>query len=140
MASILEEKDAIRDVLSAYCFYFDNDDFDRWAELFTEEAIFDAPLGKLQGRAAIRDFVAKRVPHPARKHCTLNSLIRVNGTEAKADSYFIVVRASDQGIMISLAGRYEDQFVKQGETWRFQVRKIHFDMGAPAAQVPENLR
>ena len=30
--------------------------------------------------------------------------------------------------MTSLAGRYEDLLVKQGETWRFKVRKIHFDI------------
>jgi hypothetical protein len=38
------------------------------------------------------------------------------------------VREADQGIMTSLAGRYEDLLVKQGETWRFKVRKIHFDI------------
>jgi len=133
MASVLEEKEAIRDVLSAYCFYVDNGEFDKWAELFTEDGVFDAgPLGKIQGRKAIKEFITKAVPAkgegPARKHCTMNSMIRVNGTEAQADSYIIVVRETEQGIMTSLAGRYEDLLVKQGETWRFKVRKIHFDI------------
>ena len=39
MASLLEEKDAIRDVLSAYCFYMDNGEFDRWAALFAEDGM-----------------------------------------------------------------------------------------------------
>ena len=133
MASIVEEKEAIRDVLSAYCFYVDDGEFDKWAGLFSEDAVFDAgPQGKMQGRAAIKDFIVKAVPTqgegPARKHCTMNSMIQVNGTEAKVDSYIIVVREADQGIMTSLAGRYEDLLVKQGETWRFKVRKIHFDI------------
>lgn len=133
MASVVEEKEAIRDVLSAYCFYVDDGEFDKWAGLFSEDAVFDAgPQGKMQGRAAIKDFIVKAVPTqgegPARKHCTMNSMIQVNGTEAKVDSYIIVVREADQGIMTSLAGRYEDLLVKQGETWRFKVRKIHFDI------------
>ena len=133
MASVLEEKEAIRDVLSAYCFYVDNGEFDKWAELFTEDGVFDAgPLAKVQGRAAIKGFITKAVPRqgegPARKHCTMNSMIQVSGAEAKADSYIIVVREAEQGIMTSLAGRYEDLLVKQGDTWRFKVRKSHFDI------------
>ena len=133
MASVLEEKEAIRDVLSAYCFYVDNGEFDKWADLFTEDGVFDAgALSKVQGRTAIKEFISKAVPRkgegPARKHCTMNSMIRVQGTEAQADSYIIVVREGEQGIMTSLAGRYEDLLVKQGETWRFKVRKIHFDI------------
>jgi uncharacterized protein (TIGR02246 family) len=133
MASILEEKEAIRDLMSAYCFYVDNGDFEQFAELFTLDGIFEAgPLGKLQGRAAIRDFITAQVPRagegPARKHCTLNHLIRVNGAEARADSYIVVLREHEDGIIASLAGRYEDLIVKEGDDWRFKLRKIHFDI------------
>jgi ketosteroid isomerase-like protein len=133
MASLLEEKEAIRDLMSAYCFYVDNGEFEKFAALFTADAILEAgPLGKLQGRKAIHQFIASSVPRqgegPARKHCTLNHLIRVNGAEAQADSYIIVLRESDSGIMASLAGRYEDVLVKESGEWRFKVRKIHFDI------------
>jgi uncharacterized protein (TIGR02246 family) len=133
MASLLEEKEAIRDLMSAYCFYVDNGEFEKFAALFTADATFEAgPLGKLQGREAIHQFIASSVPRPgegpARKHCTLNHLIRVNGAEAQADSYIIVLRESDNGIMASLAGRYEDLLVKESGEWRFKLRKIHFDI------------
>ncbi len=133
MASQPEEKEAIRDLMSAYCFHVDNGEFDKFAELFTEDAIFEAgPFGKLQGRKAIHEFINAQVPRPgegpARKHCTFNHIIRVNGGEARADSYIIVVRESSGGIMASLAGRYEDLLVKEAGEWRFKVRKIHFDI------------
>ena len=133
MASILEEKEAIRDLMSAYCFYVDNGEFDKFAGLFTEDGIFEAgPLGKLKGREAIYKFIAAAVPlqgeGPARKHCTMNHIIRVDGSEARADSYIVVLRESEHGIMASLAGRYEDIIVKDGGEWRFKVRKIHFDI------------
>jgi hypothetical protein len=133
MASELEEKEAIRDLMSAYCFHVDNGEFGKFAGLFTEDAIFEAgPFGKLQGRRAIYDFINAQVPRssegPARKHCTLNHVIRVSGNEAHADSYIVVLRESSAGIIASLAGRYEDLLVKEAGEWRFKIRKIHFDI------------
>jgi uncharacterized protein (TIGR02246 family) len=133
MASILEDKEAIRDLMSSYCFHVDNGEFDKFAALFTTDATFEAgPQGKMQGRDAIRKFIASVVPlrgeGPARKHCTMNHLISINGSEARADSYIVVLRASENGIMTSLAGRYEDLIVKQDGEWLFKVRKIHFDI------------
>jgi len=137
MASELEEKEAIRDLMSAYCFHLDNGEFDQFAGLFTEDAIFEAgPFGKLQGRRAIFDFINAQVPHPgegpARKHCTFNHVIRVSGGEARADSYIVVLRETSggRGIIASLAGRYEDLLVKEGGGWRFKVRRIHFDISS----------
>ena len=135
MASELEEKDAIRDLMSAYCFHVDNGEFDEFGALFTEDAIFEAgPLGKLHGRRAIVDFITAQVPRPgegpARKHCTLNHIIRVNGSEARAHSYIVVLRESSGGILASFAGRYEDLLVKRAGEWRFKVRKIHFDISS----------
>ena len=88
--SILEEKEAIRDLLSTYCFHVDDCEFDKFAALFAEDAIFEpGPQGKYQGRKAIRDFIASVVPRagegPPRKHCTMNHLITVNGSEAVAN-------------------------------------------------------
>ena len=100
--SVLEEKEAIRDLMSAYCFYVYNGEFEKFAGLFTIDGIFESgPLGKLQGRKAIQDFIAAHVPRagegPARKHCTMNHMIRVDGNEARADSYIVVLRAADAG-------------------------------------------
>ena len=133
MISVLEEKEAIREVMSAYCFYVDNGEFEKFAGLFTADGLFETgPLGKLRGRKAIHDFITAHVPRagegPARKHCTMNHLIRVNGAEARADSYIVVLREFETGIIASLAGRYEDQLVKEDGEWLFRVRKIHFDI------------
>jgi hypothetical protein len=133
MAASLEDKEAIRELMSAYCFHLDNGEFEQFAALFTVDATFESgPLGKLQGRRAIHDFIAAHVPRagegPARKHCTMNHLIGVDGSNARADSYIVVLRDSENGIIASLAGRYEDRLVKQDGHWRFQSRKIHFDI------------
>jgi hypothetical protein len=132
VASILEEKEAIRELMSTYCFYVDNCEFDKFAALFTDDAVFEVGPTKLIGRAAIRELISSTIPRkgegPARKHCTMNHIIRVNGSEAQADSYIVVVRDADNGIIPVLAGRYEDLLVKQVCEWRFKSRRIHPDI------------
>ena len=58
-----------------------------------------------------------------------NEVIKVNGNEATAKSYIVLVRAKGEGALVNgLAGRYEDQLVKQGDRWLFKNRKVHFDL------------
>jgi hypothetical protein len=135
MASMLEEKEAIRDLLATYCFHLDGGELHKWVELFTEDGTFDVgALGKAQGHEGIREFISRTRLTAGRvhgvKHCTLNSIIKVSGTEARADSYVIVVRDTDQKVDMALAGRYEDLLVKQGDEWRFKVRRVYLDIAA----------
>jgi 3-phenylpropionate/cinnamic acid dioxygenase small subunit len=133
MASTLEEKEAIRDLLATYCFLLDSGELDKWAELFTEDGTFDVgALGKAQSREGIKEFISRVRLTTGRvhgiKHCTLNSIISVSGTEARADSYVLVVRDYDRKVDTAMAGRYEDLLVKQADNWRFKLRKVHLDI------------
>ncbi len=130
MASILEDKSAIQDLLSTYCFHVDNGNYDGWANLFTTDCVLEpGNLETQRGRAAIREWIERLLAGAApRKHCTLNVVIRVNGSEANVDSYIVMVQQGTAGPFVSLAGRYEDLVVKQGNTWLFKNRKIHFDI------------
>lgn len=133
MASVLEEKDAIHETIADYCFYFDGGEFDKWVDLFTEDGTFDAGrLGAHKGKEALRAFLKNiRLTNglPMLKHCVMNEVIKVNGDEATAKSYIVVVRAKGEGALVNgLAGRYEDHLVKQGERWLFKTRKVHFDL------------
>ena len=83
MPSILEDKDAIRDLIVAYCHYADAGDPDRWASLFTEDAVWDGgPFGKHEGRAAIR--AQYEGAKSRNRHVMANILVSVDGDEASA--------------------------------------------------------
>lgn len=134
MTTLLEEKDAIHETLANYCFYVDAGELDQWANLFTEDATFDAgALAKCTGRATIQRFLAAALrpwstTMPPMKHCVMNEIITVNGDEARAKSYIIVILAPGEGqLSIGLAGRYEDQLVKQEGRWLFKTRTVHPD-------------
>lgn len=137
MATVLEEKDAIHETIANYCFHFDGGEFDQWVDLFTEDGRFDAgAAGVQEGKEALRAFVSAipgRVPMkdgaPMVKHCVMNEIIKVNGEEATAKSYIVVVRSKGESVLVNgLAGRYEDTLVKQGDRWLFKTRKVHFDL------------
>ena len=55
--SLLEEKDAIREVLAEYCFRLDGGDYEGMAGLFTEDGTWDTAFGKGTGRAAIAQLL-----------------------------------------------------------------------------------
>ncbi len=131
MASILEEKDAIRELMARYCFHFDNGEFDDWLNCFTDDGVFDlGKIGRHAGRAGLQKFLTT-IPLtnglPMIKHCVMNSIVAVNQDTATARSYVVVVRTGEQ-LAISIAGRYEDQLVKVGGDWRFKERTVHFDL------------
>jgi ketosteroid isomerase-like protein len=131
MASVLEEKDAIRELLARYCFHFDNGEFDAWLDLFTPDGIFDlGTRGRFAGRESLQKFL-KSLPLtnglPLMKHCVLNSIVDVVGDHATAQSYVVVVRDGDV-LAVSVAGRYYDSLAKTGGGWRFTERKVHFDL------------
>lgn len=133
MSFMLEEKDAIHETIANYCFHFDGAEFDKWVDLFTDDGVFDAgQLGVQKGKDALRKFLKNiRLTNgsPMMKHCVMNEIIKVDGDTATAKSYIVLVRSKGEGALVNgLAGRYEDQLVKQGDRWLFKNRKVHFDL------------
>jgi hypothetical protein len=88
MLSILEEKEAIRDLLATYSLHLDGGELDKWLELFSEDGTFDVgPLGRAQGRQGINDFLSRIRLATGKvhglKHHTFNSIITVDGTGSR---------------------------------------------------------
>jgi len=131
MASVLEEKDAIRELQASYCFHIDNAEFSKWVDLFTPDGVFEIPrMGRFAGHEALLKFT-QALPltngSPMMRHCVTNSIVEVDGERAKAWSYVVVVRGGET-LALNLAGRYEDELVKSGGRWRFQERRVLFDL------------
>ena len=129
MPSVLEEKDAIREVLAEYCFRLDGGDYDGMAGLFTEDGTWDTAFGKGTGRAAIaqlaRDIRAQAgANRPRAIHLVTNIIIALNGDSAEVRSNWTVVQNSPEGPTIGSGGGYADQMVKRGGRWLFSYRKI----------------
>jgi uncharacterized protein (TIGR02246 family) len=129
MATALEEKDAIREVLAEYCFRLDSGEFADMAALFAEDGTWDTAFGKATGRTAIADLargLRERGPQPRPRgiHLVTNIAIALDGERARVRSNWTVVQNSPEGPKIGSGGGYADEMVKQDGEWRFRYRKI----------------
>jgi uncharacterized protein (TIGR02246 family) len=129
MASALEEKQAIREVLAEYCFRLDDGRHDEMAALFTGDGTWDTAFGKAKGRAEIaalaRDIRARAGENrPRAIHLVTNIAITLDSESATVRSNWTVVQNSPAGPKIGSAGGYADQMAKEDGHWRFRYRKI----------------
>jgi hypothetical protein len=71
---VLEDKDAIRELLHRYCFCMDEGRFTELAALFADDGEWIAPYRSAKGPAEIAAWLVQSVPHdPKRMHNVMNS-------------------------------------------------------------------
>ena len=129
MPSVVEEKDAIREVLAEYCFRLDDGRFEEMAALFTEDGTWDTAFGKATGRQAIAELarslrVRVAEPRPRAVHLVTNIVIVLDGERATVRSNWMVMQNSPEGPRIGSGGAYDDEMVKEGGRWLLRCRKI----------------
>jgi ketosteroid isomerase-like protein len=124
MGTLLEEKDAIRELMHAYCFRCDTRDADGLAALFTEDCVWDGgPFGRKNGPEELKQFLLASVGAQHRiRHITANEIISVDGDSASASCYFVVLRLGEGRPETYFTGFYDDKFVKRGGKWLFRER------------------
>ena len=135
--SILEDKDAIREVIAAYCHALDACRFADVARLFADDGRWTTDYGEAKGRAAIERMLRGIVPvkgeGPQRKHYITNIIIQVNGDSADSISDYLVVRESGPDLIPVMGGTYKDKWVRQDGTWRFQRKELVHDIAGDMA-------
>ena len=135
---MLEDKDAIRELLHRYCFYMDEGRFDELAALFSDDGEWIAPYRTAKGPADIAAWLQQSVPpSPRRMHYVMNSIIDCVGMRATARSNYLVMVEGADGPFPSVCGTYDDELVKLPGGWRFHRRQlIHAFKGEMALQLP----
>jgi SnoaL-like domain len=130
MPAPLEDKEAIRELFSEYCFRMDEFRFSELGSLFTADGEWIAPYAWARGPDDIAALMARNIPtEPRRKHFIMNSLIQLDGDRATArTSYLVVLQATGAGLVPSVAGTYEDVLVRTPDGWRFRERRLVHDL------------
>jgi ketosteroid isomerase-like protein len=141
---VLEDKEAIAAVLTAYGRALDSSDFKTYASLFSSDGSWSGGLGKVTGGPqAIYDFMTSRIGAGGNAaarpigfgstyHIMSSFEIGVTGDTATASSRWAFVSAA-RGPGIQVAGRYEDTFVRENGVWKTRSRQAFNDLTAPAA-------
>ncbi|MFN0091199.1 MAG: nuclear transport factor 2 family protein [Acidimicrobiales bacterium] len=124
----LVERQAIADVMHAYCRLIDARDTAAFVELFTEDCVANYTRDDLRGKAEIHAFVDKFIQGlmQATQHQVSNFEIELTGdAEARSVSYVSAWHRFKKDRPDYLVhGQYHDRWRKEAGTWRIAERRI----------------
>lgn len=132
----LLDKQAIHELLNAYCNAADRHDFDKMRALYHEDAIDDH--GHFANGPAM-DFIDKLPAIQAGMAILHHNLTTVNlkldGDRAEGEVYILAfhkVKDDGEGFDVLIGGRYFDKYEKRNGVWKFSHRAIVADWAYPA--------
>ena len=135
----LEAHQALAELVSNYAGACDDHDMPRLMSLFTEEACFDSPSGAMvaNGRAAIEalfiDLFKIRGPSFHWTHYAVAKLDPQNPNRATGRVFSHA--ETTPGAVSSLAAmRYDDEYQRDNQQWRFKKRVINFLYYVPVTE------
>jgi uncharacterized protein (TIGR02246 family) len=133
----LLDRAEIEELVVRYVTALDGLDAEAYANVFTEDAVYDVTGTEYHGREAIRKIVtdlqesrdrdrAEGRESAALYHVMSNSSIElIDEDEARHTSYAQTVRAAAGGeFIVGFMGRYEDVIVKRDGRWQISSRKL----------------
>ena len=121
-----DDEQQILRTLAEYGQCWDGGRLDEWAGLFTEGAELDVAGRAIEGRVAIRSYMATvQANGGPGLHVTSNAVVDVEGDgTATAASTYVFVRPTESGPVVAAAGGYRDELVADNGRWRFTRRAI----------------
>lgn len=136
--SYADDRAAIENLMARYLFAMDWNDYDTYAECFTEDGELDYAMGVTRGREAIRaeakrfkDNVATMFVDwqgkPAKlRHIVTQTVIRVEGDRAFTTAqWFEMANDGPEGApKLGTFGHYQDELARVDGEWKFARRKI----------------
>jgi hypothetical protein len=139
-----DDRAAIVDLQGRYVMAMDYFDADGYAAVFAEDGVLDWARGLVEGREAIREFMATGTYDLTRgapeaqtpdgrnwpstvRHLITNQVIDVDGDTATALTYWIQFNNNAQRDQVEwmLFGSWYDEFVKIDGEWLFSLHRIH---------------
>ncbi len=140
----LETRAAITELASNYASACDEHDMPRLMGLFTPDACFDSPSGAMvaNGRVAIEALFIElfKIRGPA-FHWTHDVTVKIDRENPDRATGRVYSHAeTTPGDVVSLAAmRYDDEYRRDGTTWRFKKRVISFLYYVPVTEYPRAL-
>jgi uncharacterized protein (TIGR02246 family) len=122
MPTAAEDRDAIRALLSRYCFAIDTGAAEDFADLYTVDGRFEGPGEPIVGRQALRALAETAEPGSMHRMVT-NEVIDVDGDQASCRSSILLI----SGGAIVMTGRVHDELRRVDGRWRIAHRRFSAD-------------
>lgn len=138
MTLSLEDRQQIQELYTSYAQLIDAGEAEKWAQLFTPDGIFSARSGaeaavrESRGTAELvswcREHYRRNYGERKLRHGAYSIVLKETENGASGTAYAIVLIVGDgRPAAIRNTARYEDEFVKGPDGWRFQSRRITRD-------------
>jgi uncharacterized protein (TIGR02246 family) len=119
----LISREAIRDLLARYPAAFDDQDWESWEKIWTDDLVWVVDGEPLEGLRAVRDFMTACLPAGYRgKHMCSSPVIELarDGKSARARTDVVWIA---QNFENTIVGRYVDTLVKSDDGWHISRRE-----------------
>lgn len=155
-ANYANDRAEIEDLMARYLFAMDYNDFDSYADFFTEDGVLEYARGSVTGRENIRasaegfkeaiaSIYVDADGNPAvLRHVLDQTVIRIEGDRAWTTAFWYEM-ANDgpknhRGLTPKMGtfGVYEDELVRVDGEWKFSLRRILNEFLPGRASGPEN--
>jgi len=128
----MTDHEAIRDVMTRYCWHVDHAEWDSWLALFTLDASWGARGERaFEGRDAMMKLtngLAKKYdPATSARHFTANLLIDLAGDRARLRTYLMTIQPSKEIVRL---GEYDIDLVRRDGKWL--MRRLEFSPSGAA--------
>ena len=112
----------IEDLISRYCIAFDDQDWETFAGLWTEDAAFVVGDTAFEGRTAVLEFLSTCLPSGyVSKHMISRPLVELESeAQASARTDVVWIAANFENTIVA---RYVDTVVKEDGRWLFRRRE-----------------
>lgn len=126
-----DDRLAIQEILSRYCWIIDHGRWDEMPGLFSPDCVLD--FGTLMGRHEGHDGVRTLAGMIGgtglmMRHYVTNVVIEGDGDRAHADTYVLALTGPGPGSFMQTTGRYADDFVKRDGRWYLRQRVAVIEM------------
>src|ERR1700722_11282358 len=110
------DHEEIRNALTVYCHALDDGEYERLAEIFDADTVYELRGGPFHGVAESVAALRALLPTlPRKRHLTTNTHIVVAGATAKVTSDWFSVNVELEGMPFSGCGRWIDDFERRGD-------------------------
>ncbi|MES1263959.1 MAG: nuclear transport factor 2 family protein, partial [Peristeroidobacter soli] len=133
----LLDKQAIHELINAYCNAADRHDHDKMRALYHEDAIDEhGHFAKGPAHEFIDKLPEIQAAMEILHHNVTTVNLRLDGDRAEGEVYIIAfhkVKDGGKGFDVLIGGRYFDKYEKRKGVWKFSYRSIVADWAYPAA-------
>ena len=117
----IEDREAIGDLLSQYCYLIASGDVDGVVALFTDDCRVEILGRHFEGEAGLRSLYADALAVQPKPYVHNHWIETLDGDSASGRAVFEIRQIRD-GQPETGGGCYEDRYCKQDGVWRFEQR------------------